>query len=457
VLTVGTAVARADLTASYDGELRTGRARTVAVVGALVESNGTVTASVDVALTDPRGGVYFLSGFRHGRHIVLRGINGAGSRLAWHATIRRTELSGVARLSLRRHRAHGSLVLRVRAVTPPPPPSKTCDSAYFRDVVMKQVLVPICGQCHVPGGIAQGANFRVTASDPVATEESVALNIDTADPSASRLLQKPLATIPHGGGQQIVPGSSADQILSHWVDLVASGQCGGGSGGGGTGNPALDLFTANCASCHGAAARGVGMKPDIHCSRAIHDVVRSGRTGGAAGDMPAFPNLSEADIATLQGYLDGLCPAPTGADLYASNCASCHGAYGGGTARAPAARCATRVTDALTVGRAAAMPAFSAFTPDDVTHVQQVLDLLCTAFGVSGADLFAANCSSCHGANGGGGQNAFGEHGPDIRCYDIPDFFDAVQSGYEVMPPFPTLDADRIGRIILWVHGTCGG
>jgi mono/diheme cytochrome c family protein len=131
------------------------------------------------------------------------------------------------------------------------------------------------------------------------------------------------------------------------------------------------------------------MKPDIHCSRVIRDVVRSGRTGGPAGDMPALPNLTDADIATLQGYLDSLCPSPTAADLYASNCASCHGADGGGTPRAPTARCATRVFDALTVGRAAAMPAFAAFTSDDATHVQQYLDQLCTASGVTGADLSA--------------------------------------------------------------------
>ena len=238
---------------------------------------------------------------------------------------------------------------------------------------------------------------------------------------------------------------------------MASGQCGGRPGSGGTGNPALDLYTTNCASCHGADARGVDMKPDIHCSRAIHDVVRSGRTGGPVGDMPAFPNLTDADIATLQGYLDGLCPSPTGTDLYASNCASCHGTDAGGTPRAPTARCATRVVDALTVGRAAAMPAFAAFTSDDVTHVQQYLDQLCTASGATGADLYAANCSTCHGSTGGGGQNAFGEHGPDIRCYDPAAFFEAIQFGQEAMPPFPALDADRTAKIILWVRAPCGG
>jgi len=212
VLGLGACVARADLTASYDGELRIGRSRTVTVVGALTESNGAVGAAVDVALTDARGGAYRLYGSRHGRHVLLRGANGAGSYLTWHATVGpASALYGVVRIHLRRHTLRGSLVLGARPVKPPPPPPGTCDSAYFRDVVMTQVLVPICGQCHVPGGIAQAANFRVTASDPLATQRSVALNIDSADRSASRILQKPLGLIPHGGGQQIVAGSGADQ------------------------------------------------------------------------------------------------------------------------------------------------------------------------------------------------------------------------------------------------------
>jgi mono/diheme cytochrome c family protein len=457
LLALGVSVARADLTASYDGELRIGRSQTVAVVGALVESNRTVIGSVDVALTDTRGGLYRVNGSRHGRQILVRGANDAGSILTWHATLRPgSALSGVARIRRRHHTVRGSLVLRARPVMPPPRQPGTCDSAdnaYFHDVVMTQVLVPICGQCHIPGGIAQATNFRVTASDPLATQRSVALNINSADPSASRILQKPLGVIPHGGGQQIVPGSSADQILRQWVDIVASGRCGGSSGDG-TGNP---LYTANCASCHGPDAHGVDMKPDIHCSRAIHDIVRSGLTGGPAGDMPAFPNLTDTDIATLQAYLDGLCPSPTGADLYVSNCVSCHGADGGGTARAPTARCATRVADALAVGRAAAMPAFTAFTSDDVTHVQQYLDQLCTAAGVTAVDLYAANCSTCHGPTGSGGENAFGAHGPDIHCYDPADFYEAIQFGQESMPSFPALDADRIAKIIAWVRAPCGG
>jgi len=455
-LALAASVARADLTASYDGELHTGRSRTVTVVGALIESSAFVSGSIDIALAGPRGGAYRVSGSSRRRHVVLRGGNGMGGHLTWHATSRTgAGLAGVAHVRFRGHTVRGTMVLRPRPVQPPSRLPGTCDSAYFRDVVMTQVLVPICGQCHVPGGIAEAANFRVTANDPLATQRSVALNIDAQDPSASRILQKPLGLIPHGGGQQIVSGSAADQILRNWVDIVASGQCGGSPGGGGTGNPGLDLYTANCASCHGSDAHGLDGKPDIHCSRAISDIVRNGRTGGPRGNMPAFPNLTDADIATLQAYLDGLCPIGTGQDLYAGNCSSCHGADAGGTATAPGVRCATRVADALTRGRATAMPAFPTFTQTDITNVAGYLDTLCTQYGVTGADLYASNCSTCHGRSAGGGQNAFGARGPDIRLYDDAAFYGAVEEGTESMPAFPSLDTIRIARIAAWVRQTC--
>jgi mono/diheme cytochrome c family protein len=107
------------------------------------------------------------------------------------------------------------------------------------------------------------------------------------------------------------------------------------------------------------------------------------------------------------------------------------------------------------------MAAFTAFTPDDIGHVRDYLDQLCTASGPASADLYVANCSTCHGPIGSGGENAFGARGPDIHrydhCYDPADFYEAVQFGQEAMPPFPGLDADRIAKIIAWVRAPCGG
>ena len=99
--------------------------------------------------------------------------------------------------------------------------------------VMGRVLQPICANCHAAGGAAQHANFRVTPGDALATQASVALQIDAAHPDDSRILRKPLATIPHAGGQQLAPGSEPEQILRQWVGLVAAGkQCDAGAGDG---------------------------------------------------------------------------------------------------------------------------------------------------------------------------------------------------------------------------------
>jgi len=89
---------------------------------------------------------------------------------------------------------------------------------------MGRVLQPTCGACHVAGGAAQSTGFRVTPGDPLATPQSIDAFIDRTNPSESRILQKPLARIPHGGGQQLSPGGETEQILSQWVHLVATGQ-----------------------------------------------------------------------------------------------------------------------------------------------------------------------------------------------------------------------------------------
>jgi mono/diheme cytochrome c family protein len=81
--------------------------------------------------------------------------------------------------------------------------------------------------------------------------------------------------------------------------------------------------------------------------------------------MPAFGALSDHEVGLVLGFLAELCPPGVagGADLYRDNCATRHGADAGGQGDAPNVRCATRVADALDVGRAAAMPAFPLVTP----------------------------------------------------------------------------------------------
>src|SRR5262249_28437172 len=170
-------------------------------------------------------------------------------------------------------------------------------------------------------------------------------------------------------------------------------------------------------TCHGATAaggrNGLGVAgPDIRCSRAIAEPV----TSGQGTDMPAFPRLTPGDVTSLQQFLtDTLCPAngATGADLYASNCASCHGADANGVDGTPGIRCNRSIHDVVLSGRtgpSGTMPAF-AMTDGEIGLVQAYLVGLCPVGGAGGADLFASNCASCHGFGAAGTDTA-----PNVRC-----------------------------------------
>jgi mono/diheme cytochrome c family protein len=388
-------LAQAELNASYEGHLTLVRPATDASVAAVLRQTGiTVTGTIAMDFPDATSGVFWITGRARGRHLVLAGGNTTGVRLRWRGRqVDATTLRGRARITGAGVHRHGLLALAQTTEGPPPPPGATCDNSYFTDQVMAQVLVPICSRCHVAGGLAEAARFRVTVGDPLTTQQSVAAMIDTVHPDASRILEKPLGVLPHGGGQQITAGSAEEQILRHWIDLVAQGVCSGsgggnggnGDGGNGSGGPVTgaDLYDANCAACHGADARGLAGRPNIRCASAIHDTVRNSR--GTA--MPAFSNLADADIALIQTYLAGLC----------------------------------------------------------------------SASGATGADLYAGNCASCHGTDGGGGRNAAGVRGPNIHCKDTGEFLEKVRHGEDRMPAFPGLSDAEIQSIASYVQGFCAG
>jgi mono/diheme cytochrome c family protein len=69
----------------------------------------------------------------------------------------------------------------------------------------------------------------------------------------------------------------------------------------------VDVYSANCAVCHGADARG-GIGPNIRCKTSIAGPVRNGK-----GSMPAFPAsvISDADLAATLAYLQSLCASAT--------------------------------------------------------------------------------------------------------------------------------------------------
>jgi mono/diheme cytochrome c family protein len=421
------------------------------VTATLGQAGGGVSGTL--ALTGEAGAQSFtVAGATRGGRARLTGVVGA-RRLLWKGrwSAERQAWRGRVRVREVRYTMRGRLTLARGAG-----PGGTCGDAFFAQELMPTVFGPICAQCHTAGGVAQGTRLRVVAGDPSTTARSALILVDVTNPDQSVLVRKPRGELPHGGGQRIVPGSAEDQAVLQWIALVAT--CGGGGGGGG-GGATGDLYLDNCASCHGTDARGLDGRPDIHCSRSIHDVVRSGRSG-PAGDMPAFPNLTDSEIATIQAFLIGLCPTSgvTGAELYASNCAACHGAEAIGTPEAPSVRCATRVADALGRGRGTAMPSFPEFADVEVTRLQGYLADLCTAAGRPGADLYAGNCAGCHGVTANGGRDGLGVRGPGIRCKGANDYQEKVSKGDGRMPPFPALVPADVTAIVDFVHAAyCPG
>ena len=109
------------------------------------------------------------------------------------------------------------------------------------------------------------------------------------------------------------------------------------------------LFARNCSACHGATGRGgVGVPlalPSFLTSVSddyLFKTIRHGRPGRV---MPAFASLSTAQVRAIVRHIRGWMPAGSHIDipntpvtgdpghgkaLYRNNCATCHGAHGGG-------------------------------------------------------------------------------------------------------------------------------
>ena len=223
--------ARADVTASYDGEISVRKPKDRgSIAGALNQVGRTVNGSVAVSMKDGVvSGVFTVNGSARGGKVKLVGVNANGVALRWSGKVRKGgSLVGAAQLSGKRH-MKAMLTMRRRSNGPPSSPPSTCDSSFFTGQVMGRVLKPNCAGCHVAGGAAQATSFRVTPTDARATMESVALHIDKAHPDESRILQKPLAQVPHAGGLRFVPGGDEHKILQQWVQMVATDtQCNGG-------------------------------------------------------------------------------------------------------------------------------------------------------------------------------------------------------------------------------------
>jgi hypothetical protein len=117
------------------------------------------------------------------------------------------------------------------SANPPVADGTSCDAVYqvpenkmfFDDSVMDALNK--CGECHGPGLQAESTRLHVNLIDPLATARAIAPFVDAANPSASKLLTKPLYLVPHGGGAEITAGSVEEQTLQQWIARIAAAHC----------------------------------------------------------------------------------------------------------------------------------------------------------------------------------------------------------------------------------------
>lgn len=397
------AAARADVTGTYAGQFSVIKPpSTISASGTLNQTppshavSGTVSVTVsDAVLT----GTYTVKGNASATRFILMGKNGS-ARLIWGGKIGAGGLSGKAMIMAPGgHRLRGTLTFG----TIPTGPGADLYTAN-------------CAPCH---GAAGGG---VTGLGPnVQCVTAISSFVRAGGLGTGRMPVYPTTTL-----------SDADiALIQGFLAAVCSGA--GASPG---------SYAGTCASCHGADALGVpGLGPDIHCNKAIQTYVRNGITG-PLGTMPAFSTtvMPDATIATIQTFLNGLCPNPTPADVFASNCVACHGADGSGSSTLPSLQCSvgSLITHMVRSGRGV-MPAFTtaSLTNAQLTGLINYIGTL----GCSGLplDMYLSNCSFCHGATAGGGQG-----GPNIRCTSAQSIQSAVQGGEDSMPAYPDLSSTQI-------------
>jgi mono/diheme cytochrome c family protein len=135
-------------------------------------------------------------------------------------------------------------------------------------------------------------------------------------------------------------------------------------------------YDSMCGSCHGADARGTPGRPAIRCSARAVDTARTGLPG-----MQVFPpaEVPTDALSDVQAWLQTLCasdpPGVAAADLYASDCARCHGADAAGTSnvsgiQGPDLRCRSYQIIAAEISDGDAyMPSFPELTNAEVSAI----------------------------------------------------------------------------------------
>ncbi len=154
------------------------------------------------------------------------------------------------------------------------------------------------------------------------------------------------------------------------------------------------LFAVYCGGCHGRAVRFSGSR------EALHDLIGA---GGLHLEMPPWrERLTEGEIQTLAAYVVDPEAAPEGTTLFGQYCAECH------AARVPAAGGLAQALEVIASGGPhETMPVWGeVLTPEQLDALTSyTLSASAGAPAELGGELFAQNCTACHGPFGEGGPN----------------------------------------------------
>ena len=200
------------------------------------------------------------------------------------------------------------------------------------------------------------------------------------------------------------------------------------------------IYGSHCASCHGEQGEGI-IGPALNSKQLLSSasddllfgLIRTGVPGTA---MPAWSQsfggpLTDEEIRQAVAFVRSWEPDATdagpdlpepdparGAEIFDSICFACHGPQGEGTEIAPALNDAVRLAtfdddwyrETIAMGRPSrGMPTWgTVLSPEQINDLVALIGLWRESGSVSaaepeGGELYAVNCSVCHGPSGEGG------------------------------------------------------
>jgi len=226
------------------------------------------------------------------------------------------------------------------------------------------------------------------------------------------------------------------------------------------------VYAERCASCHGSEGEG-GAGPSLQASTtSLADQVAI--IGDGRGGMPAYGSvLSAAELDAVAAVSAGWQRVPPedpiarGAQVYADSCSECHGVDGVGGI-GPNLRSTALARDdliAAVVEGKGTMPSFGGqITAGDVEAVVTFLEDLAEpadptepSLVAQGAELFASNCSRCHGPDASGGV------GPALKNSPLTDveMVSVISNGRGTMPAFSEiLTSASTTALVAYVEST---